>query len=97
MLTQLQAAIAAAEAGPRPDCYVQSDPDPPTGESTKGFRDITLYKPFALIRFHIQHADPDETFLPLCEPPIMALERVLRSLETTVQNGGLRTLQCTAR
>jgi hypothetical protein len=97
LLAQVQAAVANAAAGPLPDCYVPSDPDPPTGESTKGVRFITLYAPFSVTTFRIQHADPDETLLPACEPPVVTLERALQTAERTVRNGEARPLQCSPR
>jgi hypothetical protein len=94
LLTQIRTAVANAAAGPLPDCYVPSDLDPPTGESTKGVRYITLYMPFSVTVFRIQHADPDETFLPRCEPPVETLERVLQTAERALRDGGVRPLQC---
>jgi hypothetical protein len=97
LLAQVRTAVANVGAGPFPDCYVPSDPDPPTGESTKGVRYITLYAPFSVTAFRIQHADPDETLLPACEPPVVTLEGVLQTAERTVRKGDLRPLQCSPR
>ncbi|HEY0513086.1 MAG TPA: hypothetical protein VGH73_14350 [Thermoanaerobaculia bacterium] len=97
LLTQLQAAVADGSAGPTPDCYVPSDPDPPTGESTRGFRYITLYQRFSVSTFYVQHADPDATLLPACETPVAALERALQAAEKTLRNGDVRPLQCSPR
>jgi hypothetical protein len=95
--TQIRTAVTNAAAGPLPDCYVPSDLDPPTGESTKGFRYITLYAPFSVTVFRIQHADPDETLLPNCTPPVEALERVLQTAERALRQGQVRPLQCSPR
>jgi hypothetical protein len=97
LLARIQAAVNGVASGPTPDCYVPSDPNPPTGESTSGVRAISLYKPFATTTFHIQHADPSETLLPACETPVVVLDRAIRDLEAAVQNGGARSLQCSPR
>jgi hypothetical protein len=96
-LKKVQGAVVGLPVGPLPDCWVPSDPEPPGIDYTRGFRSISLYTPFAVTTFRIQHASPSETLLPRCEPPVEALEQALMAAEEAVVNGELRPLQCKAR
>jgi hypothetical protein len=97
LLAQLQAAVSNVGSAPGPDCYVLSDPDPPTGEFTRGTRFITFYDRFSTSLLRVQHADPDNTFLPMCEEPVEALVRTIETVEKTFLKGDIRPLQCSAR
>ena len=93
-LTRLLQAVNRVTAASLENCRVDADPDPPTGFTTEGSSEITLYRPgFTVSRFLLQHSTPSSGPVPGCDDAVAALEEELIGLENALRRG-VRPLQC---